>query len=233
MERREIAKVLLGTATLAFIPAISAIKNIRKKNKTHLAMLIDLTRCNGCKACTISCGVENGNEPDEHRTEVKQTPIQIGDKQFCINLPLLCNQCDDPSCVDVCPTEATYKREEDGIVVVDSETCIGCNYCIKACPYEGSRFENSNTDTVDKCNFCVHRTSQGLLPACVETCIGEARVVGDINDKNSTISKLLENNHAMVLQYDKGTKPNVFYIGLPQEISNDRNSLHNNITWQR
>ncbi len=233
MQRREVLKVMMGTTALALVPAVSAINNIRKENKEHLVMVIDLSKCNGCKACTISCGVENGNTPYEHRTEVKQTSITAGDNEYVLNLPMLCNQCEEPSCVSVCPTEATYKREEDGIIVVDSETCIGCNYCIKACPYDGVRFENEETATVDKCNFCVHRTSKGLLPACVETCIGEAREFGDLNDKNSKVSKILAKEHPMVLQASVGTKPNVFYIGLPQDISNQRHSLHNNIIWQR
>lgn len=233
MQRREILKVLIGGVALSLVPASNALRTIRKDNKNHLAMVVDLSKCNGCKACTIACGVENGNIPTEHRTEVKQSSIEVGNKHYVMNLPLLCNQCDEPSCVSVCPTEATYKREEDGIIAIDSETCIGCNYCIKACPYEGVRFENSETATVDKCNFCVQRTSKGLLPACVETCIGEARVFGDINDPNSRVSKLLQENNAMVLQTSKGTKPNVYYIGLPQDESNARHSLHTDLQWQR
>lgn len=233
MQRREILKVLLGGAAVSLVPATSALKLIRDKNEKHLAMVVDLSKCNGCKACTIACGVENGNTPTEHRTEVKQSSIKVGKKEYVMSLPMLCNQCEEPSCVNVCPTEATYKREEDGIVAIDSETCIGCNYCIKACPYEGVRFENSETAIVDKCNFCVHRTSKGMLPACVETCIGEAREFGDINDVNSRVSKVLQKNNAMVLQTSKGTKPNVFYIGLPQHEANKRHSLHTDLQWQR
>ena len=234
MDRRETLKVLIGTSLMAFVPASFALKNMKKdKSKKHLVMVIDLSRCNGCKACTVSCGVENGNKVNEHRCEVEQSSIKIGDKNFVMNLPLLCNNCEEPSCVDVCPTEATYKRDEDGIVVIDSSTCIGCNYCIKACPYTGTRFENTETSTVDKCTFCVHRTSQGLLPACVETCIGEAREFGDLNDPNSKVTKIINENNAMVLEATKGTKPNVFYIGLNQYQSNKKHSLHNNLTWQR
>lgn len=233
MQRREIFKLAATASTLALVPAISAISKVRKENKKHLIMVIDLSKCNGCKACTISCGVENGNSAYEHRTEVHQSSINVSNKQYVFNFPMLCNQCEEPSCVSVCPTNATYKRQEDGIIAVDSKTCIGCNYCIKACPYEGVRFENTQTDTVDKCNFCVHRTSKGMLPACVETCIGEAREFGDLNDKNSKVSKLLDNSYPMVLQAHIGTKPNVFYIGLPQDKSNQRYSLHNNIQWQR
>jgi tetrathionate reductase subunit B len=235
LDRRKAVKLLASSAAVfAFVPATKALESIKsEKGKKHLAMVIDLSRCNGCKACTISCGVENGNKPTEHRTEVVQIGSQIGDKQYVMNLPLLCNNCETPSCVRVCPTKATYKREEDGIVVVDSTICIGCNYCIKGCPYSGARFENSETATVDKCNFCVQRTSKGLLPACVETCLGEARAFGDLNDPKSTVSKLLKENKAMVMQYNKGTTPNVFYIGLSQEASNHPFSIHTDLKWQR
>lgn len=233
MQRRDVIKVLVGSSVLALIPASRALENIRKKSTKHLAMVIDLSRCNGCKACTISCGVENGNKPSEHRTEVLQKSITIGEKEYAINLPMLCNQCDEPSCVKVCPTRATYKRDEDGIVVIDSTVCIGCNYCIQACPYKGVRFENTQTSVVDKCNFCIQRTSKGLLPACVETCIGEARTFGDINDPKSVVSKLLEENDAMLLEYKEGTKPNVFYIGLSQNEAANRHSLKHNLQWQR
>lgn len=233
MQRRDILKVLIGGTALSLVPASSALKIIQGENKKHLAMVIDLSKCNGCKACTIACGVENGNSSMEHRTEVKQSSLSVGNKEYVMNLPMLCNQCEEPSCVSVCPTQATFKRKEDGIVAVDSETCIGCNYCIKACPYDGVRFENEQTATVDKCNFCVHRTSKGMLPACVETCIGESREFGDLNDQNSKVSKLLQTNHAMVLQSSKGTKPSVFYIGLPQQEADERQSLHTDLQWQR
>lgn len=233
MKRREVIKVAVGSAILALIPASKALEKIRAKGKKHLVMVIDLNRCNGCKACTVSCGVENGNKPGEHRTEVMQKEITIGDKSYAINLPMLCNQCEEPSCVKVCPTRATYKRNEDGIVVIDSTVCIGCNYCIQACPYDGVRFENHTTSTVDKCNFCIQRTSKGLLPACVETCIGEARTFGDVNDKNSVVSKLLNKNDALVLESKEGTHPNVFYIGLSQNEADERHSLRDNLQWQR
>jgi len=116
----------------------------------------------------------------------------------------------------VCPTQATYKRH-DGIVVVDNEVCIGCGYCIQACPYD-ARFINPETDTVDKCNFCVLRTEAGLLPACVETCVGGARIFGDLNDPQSEISRLLREYPTQVLKPEMGTNPRVFYIGLSEYL---------------
>jgi tetrathionate reductase subunit B len=237
LDRRRALKLLAGgaiaTTGVMFMPAGNAIANIRQQGKKRLAMVIDLSRCNGCKACVVSCGIENGTKPDEHRTQVIQTSAEIGNKQYAFNLPIMCNNCEDPSCVSVCPTGATFKREEDGIVVVDSTLCIGCNYCIQACPYSGVRFTNSTTGTVDKCNFCIQRTSKGLLPACVETCTGAARVFGDINDVDSEVSKLLSQSNPMVLQASKQTSPNVFYIGLTQEESNTAFSIHSPQLWQR
>jgi tetrathionate reductase subunit B len=126
-------------------------------------------------------------------------------------LPRLCNHCSKPQCVDVCPTGATWKRAEDGIVVVDPDICIGCKYCIQACPYD-ARFINPVTGSADKCDFCLHRVSQGLEPSCVNTCIGRARVFGDLNDPKSEISIMVAENPVTVLRPEMGTQPNVFYI---------------------
>jgi len=115
----------------------------------------------------------------------------------------------------VCPTGATWKREEDGIVVVDPDICIGCKYCIQACPYD-ARFINPKTGSADKCDFCVHRVEQGLVPSCVNTCVGGARIFGDLNDPESEIARLVATNPATVLRPGQGTEPNVFYIGLDQ-----------------
>ena len=95
-------------------------------------------------------------------------------------LPRLCNHCDDPPCVAKCPVNATSKRE-DGVVLVDGERCVGCAYCVQACPYD-ARFINRDTGKADKCTFCAHRLEAGLLPACVETCVGGGRIFGDLND---------------------------------------------------
>ena len=95
--------------------------------------------------------------------------------------------------------------------MVDADICIGCKYCILACPYD-ARFTNPITGTADKCDFCQHRVSQGLVPSCVNACIGEARIFGDLNDPQSEISKLIARNPVTVLRQEMGTEPNVFYI---------------------
>lgn len=236
MDRRKAIQLMIGGAAISFVsatPAIAALRENSQSGKKHLAMLIDLRRCNGCKACVTSCGVENGNRPDEHRTQVFQAVAEQDGKQYAINLPLLCNNCEEPSCVKVCPTGATFKREQDGIIVVDATSCINCRFCAMTCPYDGSRFTNSDTGTIDKCNFCIQRTSQQLLPACVESCPGAARIFGDLSDPDSVISQLLAKHNALVIQSEKNTRPNVFYMGLTQEEASQSYSLNTDKKWQR
>ena len=107
----------------------------------------------------------------------------------------------------------------DGVVLVDNERCVGCGYCVQACPYD-ARFINKETQTADKCTFCEHRLEVGLLPACVETCVGGARLIGDLNDPDSEINALLEQHQGevKVLKPEMGTTPHVFYLGLPDEF---------------
>lgn len=111
----------------------------------------------------------------------------------------------------VCPVQATFQRE-DGIVVVDNKRCVGCAYCVRACPYD-ARFINHETQTADKCTFCVHRLEAGLLPACVESCVGGARIIGDIKDPHSRIATMLHQHRdaIKVLKPENGTSPHVFY----------------------
>ncbi len=132
-------------------------------------------------------------------------------------VPKLCNHCTNPACVQVCPTGATYKTE-DGVVVIDHKYCIGCQYCVQACPY-GARFFNEEKNVSDKCTWCYHRITKGLQPACVEVCPVEARIFGDRNDKQSAISRFIQNNRVQVLRPETGNAPNVFYVGLDKDVS--------------
>lgn len=190
------------------------------KRKTHYGMLIDLRRCIGCHACSVSCKAEFDVPLGATRSWVEY--IEKGDypnvsRSF---LPRLCNHCSEPQCVDVCPTGATWKREEDGIVVVDADICIGCKYCIQACPYD-ARFINPVTGSADKCDFCLHRVAKGLMPSCVNACIGEARIFGDLNDPESKISRMIATNPVSVLRPEKGTRPNVYYIAADHSDENE------------
>jgi len=131
-------------------------------------------------------------------------------------VPKLCNQCTHPACVQVCPVGATY-RTKDGVVLVDHKYCIGCRYCVQACPY-GARLFNEELGVSDKCNWCYHRITKGLQPACVEVCPVKARIFGDRNDRSSPISQFIRNNRVQVLKPETGNAPNVFYVGIDKEV---------------
>jgi tetrathionate reductase subunit B len=180
--------------------------------RKQYAMVIDARRCYGVHACTVACKAEYNVPLGENRSWVEEIEKGVYPSVSRNFLPRLCNHCSTPNCVSVCPTGATWKREEDGIVVVDKDICIGCKYCVQACPYD-MRFLNEDTGTADKCDFCIHRVSQGILPACVEACPSRARTFGDLSDPHSEVSKLIAENPVTVLRPEKGTGPNVYYIG--------------------
>ena len=192
----------------------------------RFGMLVDMRKCIGCQACTVSCSVENQPPIGQFRTSVLQYEVDQPDNSMpaMVSLPRLCNHCDEPPCVPVCPVQATFQRT-DGIVLVDNERCVGCGYCVQACPYD-ARFINHETQTADKCTFCEHRLEAGLLPACVESCVGGARVIGDLNDAHSEINQRMNaykeahKDEIKVLKPGMKTKPHVFYIGLPDEFVN-------------
>jgi tetrathionate reductase subunit B len=183
-------------------------------NSPNWVMVIDLRKCVGCQACTVACGIENATPVGYFRTFVTVEEISVGSQIRRSIIPRTCNHCANAACVKVCPTKATYKRA-DGIVVVDNTRCIGCGYCVQTCPYQ-ARFINPVTRTADKCSYCLHRLEAGLLPACVESCVGGARVFGDLANPSCAAGRLLETRHTYVLKEDFGTQPQVFYIG-PQQ----------------
>ena len=132
-------------------------------------------------------------------------------------VPKLCNHCDNPPCVQVCPVGATFKTP-DGVILVDSEYCIGCRYCIQACPY-GARYLDPRTKTAEKCTFCYHRIRQGLLPACVEVCPTGARVFGELSSRTSPLWRMKRMSQLQVLKPYLNTEPKVFYSALDGEVS--------------
>ena len=187
---------------------------------TQMGFYFDQTRCTGCYTCSVACKAEVDVPLGKTRSWVEY--IEKGDfpnvgRSF---LPRLCNQCNHPPCVSVCPTGATYKRQEDGIVVIDADVCIGCKYCILAWP-DGARFLNPKTGAAEKCDFCLHRVKEGVTPSCVNTCQGRARIFGDLNDPKSEIAKLIATNPVTVLRPEQGTKPNVYYIALDHADEHD------------
>jgi Fe-S-cluster-containing dehydrogenase component len=131
-------------------------------------------------------------------------------------VPKLCNQCDNPPCVQVCPVGATYQTE-DGVVLVDRKWCIGCGYCIMGCPY-GVRFFHPVYHVAEKCNFCYHRLKKGLKTVCVEACPFEARRIGNLRDPEDPVTKIITTERVAVLKEEYGTKPQVFYLGLSMEV---------------
>jgi len=131
-------------------------------------------------------------------------------------VPKLCNQCAHPPCVQVCPVGATFQTK-DGVVLVDEKRCIGCRYCIQACPY-GARYLNPRTRTADKCTFCYHRVTKGLLPACVEVCPTEARIFGDMKGRADRLVRFERVNMIGVLKPDLNTEPKVLYAHLDGEV---------------
>ncbi len=181
------------------------------------AMVVDLRKCIGCQACTVACTMENVVPPGKFRTIVSSYEIQLEGETRNMVLPRLCNHCENPPCIPVCPVQATYQRN-DGIVLVDNERCVGCSYCVQACPYD-ARFINPKTNTADKCTFCVHRVEAGLLPACVETCVGGARIFGDLKNPQSEVTKLISKHSTRGLRPEMKTRPQVYYIGLDDRIS--------------
>jgi len=186
-------------------------------------MVVDLRRCIGCHACSVACKAENEVPVGVYRAWVKYVDKGAYPNVTRQFLPRLCNHCKSPSCVRVCPTKATYKRG-DGAVVVDNGLCIGCRSCMTACPYD-ARFINPVTDTADKCTFCVHRIEKGLLPACVQSCLGRARIFGDLNDPKSEISLYVAKNPVKQLKPSTGNDPSVFYIGLEEYVESMRGGV--------
>ncbi len=205
------------------------------------AMVIDLQKCVGCDSCTVACKAENRTPPGVSYNVVMEEETGEYPNVRRVNIPRPCMQCDNPPCVTVCPVNATYKNA-DGVVVIDAERCIGCRYCITACPYGARSFDFGGdygeemqgfaqvqspeygiqrgkrgsytppVGTVRKCTFCVHRTARGEEPACCETCIGDARYFGDLNDPNSVVSQLVASPRAFRLREELGTEPRVWYL---------------------
>ncbi len=212
LSRRDLIKT---TGIGAAVAATAVVLPVQAKAATDLpvqyAMVIDTRRCIGCQACSVACKTEFAVPLGMTRSWVEYVEKGVYPNVTRSFLPRLCNHCTKPACVPVCPTGATFKRKEDGIVVIDADKCIGCGYCVLACPYN-ARFINPVTNTADKCDFCLHRVSQGIAPSCVNTCQGKARIFGDMNDPESEVAKLIASEPVTVLRQEMGTQPNVYYI---------------------
>ena len=204
------------------------------------AMVIDLQKCLGCQTCTVACCMENNVQGTENWHVVLDEAVGLFPAIRRRFFPRPCQHCKNAPCVEVCPTGASHKRR-DGIVLVDQRTCIGCRYCIAACPYEARVFNwkdpetplNENPavprsvkGTTEKCTFCVHRIEKakkagkpigsdspdGVVPACNEECVGRARYFGDLEDPDSTVSRLVATRNHVRLLPERGTDPSVVYL---------------------
>jgi tetrathionate reductase subunit B len=184
-------------------------------------MVVDLSTCIGCNACAVACKQENEVPISKFNTWIESWDVQMNDGSVRrAQLPKLCNHCEDPACARVCPTKATHVTEE-GVVLVEQDRCIGCKYCMEACPY-GVRWVDEDDGGVRKCSFCYHRTSNGMQPACVSTCVTKSRLFGDLNDPESAVSKKLASAKAKGLLEEAGLGPKVYYIGLDETMSAQR-----------
>lgn len=208
------------------------------------AMVIDIRKCikeEGCTKCVDACHDEHNvpqfnNPKDEIKWIWKESyeqafPMQeqeyIDEALKEAPVLVMCNHCDNPPCVRVCPTKSTWKRD-DGIVMMDMHRCIGCRYCVAACPYGSRSFnwrdprpfiKNMNRDfptrtrgVVEKCNFCAERLARGLMPKCVEACLEKALVFGDLENTESEVRALLQSNYAIRRKPSLGTNPEVYYL---------------------
>lgn len=233
------------------------VKATGPREGVRFAMAIDLNKCIGCRHCAYACVMENNQGRNLNiewikvlGVERKEFPEILGSQLDYENAPLpnivyvpiACMHCENPPCVMVCPVKATWK-ESDGIVVVDYDKCIGCRYCMAACPY-GARYFNwakpvipvlelnpnmhilgnipRALHVVEKCTFCIQRTRDGGIPACVEACPVGARVFGDLNDPNSPIRRIIEEYGVYTLKGEAGTRPRLFYFFGPAKSASNQ-----------
>ena len=173
--------------------------------------VIDQTTCIGCHACTTACKSENDVPLSVTRTFVKNVDVGYFPQARRAFQVTRCNQCTDAPCVAACPTSAMYVRP-DGIVDFDKSSCIGCKACMAACPYDAI-FINPEDHSAEKCNFCAHRLDLGLEPACVVVCPTQSIMVGDLNDPDSEVSRIVNREPVTVRRPEKDTRPKVFYRG--------------------
>jgi tetrathionate reductase subunit B len=223
-------------ATLEQITGAEPAPDAYKTADHWWGMLIDIGKCIGCGNCVQACAKENNVPEGYYRTWIERYQIQE-DKQPKVDspkggmdgfplptpvdlksffVPKLCNHCVDSPCVQVCPVGATF-ISPDGVVLVDESYCLGCRYCVQACPY-GCRYLHPEKETVDKCNLCYHRITQGLTTACCENCPTGARQLVDFKNPNDPIHEFMKHNKIQVLKPNMATDPKVKYKDLDMAV---------------
>lgn len=210
-------------------PASARPADQKVSSKNRWGLLIDAGKCQeGCSACVTACSTENGwaapQRPATDAQWIRKLSVRDPKNGAQFSLPMMCQHCANPPCVDVCPTGASFKRA-DGIVLVDRHICIGCRYCMMACPYKARSFIHEplqdqkahaprGKGCVESCTLCVHRVDSGGTPACVEACAktgNHAMIFGDLNDPASEISKRVATYRTTRIRDDLGTDPGVHY----------------------
>ena len=185
---------------------------------TKYGFAINLHRCIGCRTCAIGCKMENNVAAGNMRMRVLNDDealvydVPTGDYPALAQswTPVPCQHCDNPPCVEACPTGASTKRE-DGLVLVDADECIGCEACVKACPYN-ARAIDPDTNVADTCTLCEHRLYGGETTTfCELACPGRAITSGDLDDPDSAVAKIVAEQETWRLLEDAGTGPNVYY----------------------
>jgi len=230
-----------GAAAIApgvFLSAPASAKPVGEAvtSKNRWGILVDTNKCaSGCNDCVTACENENGwgrnDEPESNAQQkahwIRTVDIKNKATGFTRTLPMMCQHCETPPCVDVCPTGASFRRA-DGIVLVDKHICIGCRYCMMACPYKARSFVHEDLHeqkpwaprgkgTVESCTMCVQRVDNDKVPACVEACSAEnhnALIFGDLYDENSEISKALKTHDNVEIRADLGLNTGVRYRGI-------------------
>ncbi len=180
----------------------------------QFTFVVDIDRCIGCKGCQVACKMENTVALGEGRNKVCTIgPNGTYPELQMYFLTAMCQQCENPTCVQVCPTGACYKDEADGVIQIDQKSCIGCGSCKRACPY-GMIHSNKELRVADKCNICAQLREVGDIPACVRNCSGSALHYGDINDPDSEVSRLLAETDPKYIHtlQDFGNGPTTRYI---------------------
>jgi protein NrfC len=227
MERRDFLKLGLAVTGIfaggTLLSAASVVDEVFSSSeayaaeypyKPHYSMLIRQDNCIDCERCMEACRETNEVPEYGYRTRILQKSEDRSAGRKTEFIPVLCNQCNNPACVRACPTGATYKNSENGIVMVDQKKCIGCKTCMSACPFN-ARYYNEEKKAVDKCNFCFDtRLSKGEdLTACAAACPAKVRIFGDLSDPKSEIYNRVHNldKSVWVLRPETGVKPNVFY----------------------
>lgn len=234
--RRQALKLALAAAALAaepglflFAPPAQARAPGSAGDAQRWGLLIDISRCaEGCARCVAACGAEHGwrveDKPGAEPQWIRMLAARDPETGRSLRLPLMCQHCAQPPCADVCPTVATFRRA-DGVVLVDRHRCIGCRYCVMACPFSARFFLGDDVEnqrphsprgkgTAEGCTLCVHRIDEGRPPACVEACPSGAMTFGDLNDPQSGIRNALARAPATRLRADLALGQGVRYAGV-------------------